>query len=162
MTDPAFAQAVEAVLTEAERHAAWTAELEAELAAARDRRFQLAGSLERLLAALGPDAARPYLPRLAAIAEAPPPRPVGKPAADGRLAALKQLLAAWPHETVTAQEAADALRARGFDLRRNYVFKPLTAMTRTGELTRLGAGRYRIVRTHPEMVALGMRGGEGG
>lgn len=157
MPDTDFAAAVEAVLAEAERHAAWTAELEEEVTAARARRAQLAGSLDRLLRALGPEAARSYLPRLAAIAEAPPPRPTGNLAPDGRLAALKAILADWPDETITPSAATQALRRRGFEIPKNYAANRFNGMMERGVLVRLGAGRYRIARTHPEMVEVGVR-----
>ena len=147
-----FRQAVEAILAEAERHAAWLSELEAETAAARARRDQFAFSLEGLFRALGPHAARPYAARLAAIAEPAPERPVGRPAEDGRLAALKALLADWPDETITPLAGTEALRARGFELPKNYVANRFFGMEKRGVLVRVRTGRYRIVRTHPEMV----------
>ena len=160
--NPAFAQAVEAVLAEAERHAAWTAELEAEVAAARQRRAQLMASLDGLLRTLGPQAAR-FAPRIAAIADLAPPRPVGNLAPDGRLAALKRLLAEWPDETITPQGATEALRQGGFDVAKNYAFNRFAGMVKRGLLVRVGTGRYRVVRTHPEVVGLdlGQRGSVG-
>ncbi len=152
---PAFAQAIEAILAEAERHAAWLAELESEVAAARARRDQLAFSLEGLFRALGPHAARPYATRLAAIAEPAPDRPVGRLAEDGRLAVLKALLADWPDETITPLAGTEALRARGFELPKNYVANRFFGMEKRGVLVRIRTGRYRIVRTHPEMVEAG-------
>ena len=98
---PVFAQAVEAILAEAERHAAWLNELETEVTAARIRRDQLAVSLEGLFRALGPQTARAYAPRLAAITGPAPERPVGNLSPDGRLAALKSILSDWPAETIS-------------------------------------------------------------
>lgn len=158
---PPFRQAVEAILAEAERHAAWLSELESEVTAARARRDQLAFSLEGLFRALGPHAARPYAARLAAIAEPAPDRPQGNLAADGRLAALKSILSDWPAETITPQSATEALHARGFDVPKNYAFNRFRGMMDRGLLVRVGAGRYRIVRTHPEMMVLGAGGVSG-
>jgi hypothetical protein len=152
--DAAFLQGVEAVLVEAERHAAWTAELEDEVRAARQRRAQLMDSLDCLLRALGPEAAR-FTPRLAAITDPAPPRPVGNLAPDGRLAALKRLLAEWPDETITPLAATRALAEQGLKIPKNYAFNRFTGMEKRGVLVRVETGRYRIVRTHPDVVALG-------
>ena len=157
MTAPAFARAVENILAEAERHAAWTAELEAEAEAARSRRDQLLTGLDGLLRALGPQAARPYTVRIAAIMAPAPWRPPGKPAADGRLAVLKRLLADWPGETISPLAGTRALRERGFEVPKNYVANRFAGMEKRGLLTRQKPGRYAIVRTHPEIVELGLR-----
>lgn len=148
-----FAQAVEAVLAEAERHAAWTAELEAELAEARARRARLAQALDGLLRSLEPQEARAWAPRLSALAGPQPERPVGNLAPDGRLAALRRILADWPHETITPQQATHALHAQGLDVPKNYAFNRFRGMVERGALARVGVGRYRILQANPHLVA---------
>lgn len=143
-----FAQAVEAVLAEAERHAAWTAELEAELEQARARRSRLAAALDGLLRSLDPREARAWAPRLAALEGTQPARPVGNLAPDGRLAALRRILADWPHETITPRQATEALHAQGFAVPKNYAFNRFRGMVERGALARVAPARYRVVRVN--------------
>lgn len=73
-------------------------------------------------------------------------------AEDGRLAALKALLADWPDETIRPLAGTEALRARGFELPKNYVANRFFGMEKRGVLVRIRTGRQRIVRMHPKMV----------
>lgn len=152
-TAPAdFADAVEAVLQEYERHCTWLADLEDELGLARRRRETLAASVDNLLAALGPGAARAYAERLAAAAGPDARRRAGRPAPDGRHTALLALLADWPQEKITTAEATIRLRALGHAVPVRYAANSLRALAHSGALAPLGNGAYRIVRTHAGII----------
>lgn len=161
----AVAHAVQTVLGEYERQCAWIAELAAELDSARRRGTELGQALEALLAAAGPDAVRACAPRLAALPGVAPdcrhgpehrpenrPRRAGRPAPDGRYAALMTLLADWPKATIGTAEITARLRALGHAVPTRYAANTLGALARHGALTPMGRGEYRIVRTSPELI----------
>lgn len=68
--------------------------------------------------------------------------------------AVLTLLASWPHATIAVADVQERLSERGLEPRRTYAAGALAHLAKQGMCARTARGRYRIDKTHPELVAL--------
>jgi len=147
--------AARALLTDLEAEARRMAALRRALETARAARGRVEAALEALLPALSPPMAAEARRGLTAArreAEAVEAR-----RRDGPQAALLDLLALTDRPTVGVGEAQDWLEAQGLDIRRTYAAGALHHLAGLGVVHRVRRGKYRINRTHPDLVALRLR-----
>ena len=128
-----------------------------ELIESRHRRRELLRSLTILIRTFPEAARRQNRQRLAQV-EARHRAPRRRPGASERSEATLAFLAGYPGDEVRAAELGQALVEAGLDPGRAYAAQALHRLGRQGLVVRVGQGRYRISRQHPELVALRRRG----
>ena len=69
-------------------------------------------------------------------------------------AEILTLLAGWTKPAILVGEVQHHLVLRGYALRRTYAAGALTSLAAQGVAHKTGRGRYRINRSHPELMAL--------
>ena len=149
--------AVSAMLEELRAEQEREGALGCELIESRHRRRELLRSLTILIRAFPEAARRQNRQRLAQV-EARHRAPRRRPGASERSEATLAFLAGYPGDEVRAAELGQALVEAGLDPGRAYAAQALHRLGRQGLVTRVGQGRYRISRQHPELVALRRRG----
>ena len=149
--------AVSAMLEELRAEQEREGALGCELLESRHRRRELLRSLTILIRTFPEAARRQNRQRLARV-EARHRAPRRRPGASERSEATLAFLAGYPGDEVRAAELGQALVEAGLDPGRAYAAQALHRLGRQGLVTRVGQGRYRISRQHPELVALRRRG----
>ena len=149
--------AVSAMLEELRAEQEREGALGCELIESRHRRRELLRSLTILIRTFPEAARRQNRQRLARV-EARHRAPRRRPGASERSEATLAFLAGYPGDEVRAAELGQALVEAGLDPGRAYAAQALHRLGRQGLVTRVGQGRYRISRQHPELVALRRRG----
>ena len=149
--------AVSAMLEELRAEQEREGALGCELIESRHRRRELLRSLTILIRTFPEAARRQNRQRLARV-EARHRAPRRRPGASERSEATLAFLAGYPGDEVRAAELGQALVEAGLDPGRARGAQALHRLGRQGLVVRVGQGRYRISRQHPELVALRRRG----
>ncbi len=145
--------AVTAMLEELQDEQDREGKLSCDLIESRHRRGELLRSLTILIKTFPEADRRRHCKRLAR-AEARHRAPRRRPGATGRSEAVLAFLAGYPGEEFVVAELDHALAEAGLDPGRAYGAQALHRLGRQGLVVRVGQGRYRISRQHPELAAL--------
>jgi hypothetical protein len=148
----AFAQGAAILLGQMEAETARILPLRRETEAAELARLRLEAALEALSPALPREAADALRARLRAARKQTDGPQTAK--ADGPYGAIMGLLAAWERPVVEVRDAQQHVLDCGYAMKRTYAAQVLKRMTGKGLVQKVAHGQYRIVRTHPELVAL--------
>lgn len=141
------------LLARLEAETAALARLRGEMERAELSRRRIEAALDALAPALPPERARDAAARMAACRKGPRAE-AQRPAPH---AAILDMLAQREPPRVTVGDVQEALLAQGFALFRTYAAKALTRLAAHGVVRKTARGRYRVNRTHPEIVALRLR-----
>ncbi len=149
--------AVTAMLDELRAEQEREGALGCELIESRHRRRELLRSMAILIKTFPEADRRRHAKRLERV-EALHRAPRRRPGASERSEAVLAFLAGYPGDEVRAAELGQALVETGLDPGRAYGAQALHRLGRQGLVVRVGQGRYRISRQHPELVALRRKG----
>ena len=162
MTDqnaPALSGAVDTLMAELEKEAAWLAELNETMAHAEKRRTRLAQALDSSLKTLDPGARRPYEDRLFMLVCPTPPNRRPQPESPTVRATLR-LIAYWERLTITTTDIRLHLDRHLHTYHRTFPHRFMKSLEKQGVALKVAHGTYRITRMHPKLVYRRMQGKE--
>jgi hypothetical protein len=145
--------AVTSMLEELQAEQEREGELSCALVETRHRRGELLRSLTILIKTF-PRAERQRHDRRLARVDASYQAPRRRHGTTDRSRAVLAFLASYPGEEFRVAELDRALAAGGLDTRRAYSAQALHRIGKQGVVVRVGQGRYRVTRQHPDLVAL--------
>ncbi|SEA30958.1 hypothetical protein [Rubrimonas cliftonensis] len=147
-----ISESAELMLAQVEEETARIARLKRQAEAAELARHRLEAALESLAPALPKPQADALRRRLLAARRGE--RAPMAARAEAPLAAIMELLANWERRVIAVADAQDHVLDRGFAMKRTYAAQVLQRLAAQGLVAKTGRGRYRIIRTHPDLVAL--------
>ena len=136
-----------------EETAAWQRDLAEEARTARTRRDRLVAAIRAVIETLPPAMRKDRATRLTATTGIEPPRP-RRPRPTARTTRVLTWLASRDETEFHTSDLRAHFETEGERTPRTYLPTILRRYAQAGILTRIGHGRYRVNRDHPELVEI--------